>query len=142
MSQSPFPGPIAPFNNPPISPENYKPMRFVISALTLGPSTTVTTSEDHDFVVGQQVRFLVPLPYRTYQLNEMEGYVIEIPTSSQVIVNIDSSSFNDFVSSPSHAPTLPEIIPIGDINTPAANASGRSSTTTFIPGSFINISPQ
>lgn len=135
-------GPIAPERNPPIEPENFKPSRFEISDIDLGVNTTVTTDEDHNYVIGQLVRFLIPPTFGTRQLNEITGYVTSIPASTQVVVNIDSRDFNSFIANPSFGPTPPQILAIGDINTPSPNASGRSSVTTFIPGSFRNISPQ
>lgn len=141
MSQSPFPGPIAPFNNPPINPQYYEPSRFQVTSITLGTSTTVTTSVNHNYVIGQQVRILIPLPYGTYQLNEEDGYVTSIPATNQVVVDINSSGFNPFNPTPTYSGNKPEIMAIGDINSPLLNTS-RTDNSTFIQGSFINISPE
>lgn len=135
------PGPIAPENNPPIQPQFYKPKRFVISAISTGLVTTVTTVTDMDYVIGQLVRLLIPQTYGARQLNETQGYVIGIPALNQVVLNITSQVCDPFISSPVYGPTPPQIVAIGDINTGQINANGRI-TTTDIPGSFINISPQ
>ena len=135
-------GPIAPERNPPIEPQYYKPSRFVISEISLGSSTLVTTSVDHNYVIGQLVRFLIPSTFGTRQLNELDGYVTSIPELDQVIVNINSVNFDTFIADPSFGPTPPQILAIGDTNTPLNNAFGRSPTTITIPGAFINISPQ
>lgn len=135
-------GPIAPENNPPINPQYYQPRSFDISNIALGVSTTVTTSVNHDYVIGQLIRLLIPSTYGSFQLNQQQGYVISIPAPNQVVVNIDSShNINAFIANPSYGPTLPQILALGDINTGVINAQGRSSTGTFIPGSFIDISP-
>jgi hypothetical protein len=136
-----FIGPIAPERNPPINPQYFVPRAFFISALTLGPTTTVTTSVNHNYVIGQEVRLLIPETFGSYQLNEQHGLVVLIPAPNQVVVTIDSRLANTFVPTPAYGPTLPQIIAIGDQNSGPINASGRSPTGTFIPGSFINISP-
>ncbi len=133
-------GPIAPESNPPIEPQYYQPSVFTISALTLGQSTTVTTAIDHNYVVGQIVRLLIPQPYGSYQLNESEGTVTSIPAANQVVTNINSLNVNTFIPTISTDLTLPQIIPIGDYNSGQIN-TGRTNNLTYIPGSFINISP-
>ena len=135
-----FPGPTPPENNPPINPQYYQPSVFSISALTLGPTTLITTSIDNNYVVGQLVRLIIPNKYGTFQLNESQGYVLSIPQADQVIVGIDSSNANTFIPSPSGITTKPQIMAIGDINTGQTN-TGRTGNITYIPGSFINISP-
>lgn len=140
-------GPQAPENNPPIQPQFFQPSRFVISAIVLGTSTTVTTIQsdfgvDNDFVIGQHVRFLIPNFYGTVQLNEQTGVVTAIPGFNQVTVDIDTSrNYNAFIPSPAYGPTKPQLIPIGDINSGTINANGRILNGTTIPGAFRNISP-
>ena len=136
------PGPTAPENNPPIKPQYYKPKKFVISSITTGFVTSVTTVLPMDYVIGQLVRLLIPQTYGARQLNERQGYVIGIPAPNQVLINIDSQICDPFISSPAYGPTPPQICAIGDVNTGQINANGRTSTGTNIPGSFINISPQ
>lgn len=139
--QGPYPGPIAPENNPVIMPQYYNPSRFVISGITLGSTTTITTSVPHNYVIGQLVRVNVPHAYGSYQLNEMLGYVTSIPSSDQVVTTINSILSNPFIPSPAYGPTLPEILAVGDINFGTISSQGRSNVGTAIPGSFINVSP-
>lgn len=141
MSQSPFPGPIAPENNPPINPQFYQPSKFIISALVEGVTTAVTTLVDHDYVIGQQVRLLIPESYGAIGLSGQQGYVISIPSPNQVVVDINSTNLNAFNPAPAFGPTPPQIIAIGDIQSGAINSQGRINNGTFIPGSFIDVSP-
>lgn len=134
------PGPIPPENNPPINPQYYQPRVFYISAITTGPTTTITTSTDHDYVIGQLVRLLIPELYGSRQLNEQQAYVISIPSSNQVTLDLYSVGVTAFVASPAFGPTRPQIVAIGDVNTGQINF-GRTNNLTYIPGSFINISP-
>jgi hypothetical protein len=131
--------PIPAYSNLPIDADFYQPSRFVISNITRGQTTTVTTTQDTNYVIGQLIRFIIPPSYGIRQLNEQEGYVIAIPSSNQVTVNIDSTQMDAFINS--SATTKAQILAIGDINSGPVN-TGRTNNTTFISGSFINISPQ
>jgi hypothetical protein len=137
----PFPGPIPPESNPPINPQYYMPSRFNISNISIGLSTVVTTSVNHNYVIGQEVRLLVPVFYGTFQISEQTGLVIAIPAADQVTVNINSVGYSAFIASPVYGPTPPQIISIGDVNSGPINSKGISLQGTAIPGSFVNISP-
>lgn len=139
--------PIPAYQNLPIEPQFYQPNQFVISAISLGITTTVTATADMNYVIGQLVRLIIPPPYGSYQLNNMSGYVLSLPSSTQVEISIDSSQNVDAYIAyvqptiPTSAQTVAQIIAIGDVNQGAINATGRVNNGTFIPGSFINISP-
>ena len=141
MTGYPFVGPQAPESNPPINPQWYQPSQFNISAISLGLQTTITTSVDHNYVVGQTVRILVPPNYGTTQLNELQGYVTSIPASNQIVIDINSTKMNQFISSPTYGPTPPQVVAIGDINSGQINSLGRINNITYVPGSFIDVSP-
>jgi len=141
MSQSPFPGPIAPENNPPINPQYYQPGLFFVSNISNGFTTLITTTAPHNYVLGQQVRLLIPVYYGSQQLNQQVSYVIGIPENDQVVIPINSTNYNAFIPNPPFGPTPPQIIAIGDINTGSINTNGRLKTQTYVSGSFINISP-
>lgn len=136
---SPFPGPVPPFNNVPIEPENYKPRRFQISAIALGQTTTVTTTVDLDYVIGQLVRLLIPYGYGCVPLDQQEGIVISIPANNQVELAITSLNMTPFFDNPVFSQKA-QIVAVGDYNSGAINTQGRVNNTTYIPGSFINIS--
>lgn len=131
--------PIPAYSNLPIEAQYYQPSRFVISGVTLGATTIVTTSVANNYVVGQQVRLLIPQPYGCWQLNESFGYVLSIISSTQVEVGINSTNSNAFVAAGTS--NQPQIIAIGDINSGIISSTGLKIPTTNIPGSFINISP-
>lgn len=145
MSQY-FNPPHAAYQNPPIKPQYFLPNSFVITGITLGAITTVTTAltfygASNNYVIGQLVRLLIPVFYGSTQLNNQLGYVIGLPGGNQIVLNINSTGFTPFISSPAYGPTLPQVIAVGDVNTGVIN-TGRSGNGTFIPGSFLNISPQ
>lgn len=137
--------PIPPYSNVAIESQNYQPSQFIITAITLGSTTTVTTSIDQNYVIGQLVRLLIPSKFGSRGLNEQTGFVIEIPASDQVTININSNGVDAFIASPTFLPfesqTPPQIVAIGDINSGIISSTGRNIPSTNIPGSFINISP-
>lgn len=133
--------PIPLYQNLPIEPQFYQPRQFVISNLTLGLTTIITTTIDHDYVIGQEIRLLIPPSYGSYQLNEALGYVLSIPTSNQVQTSINSLRNVDAFIASSSIIQQAQIVAIGDINSGQTNSSGRINNLTYIPGSFINISP-
>jgi len=132
---------IAPERNPPINPQYYQPRSYVISDLTRGVNTTVTTDVNHDYVIGQLVRLLIPNVYGTYQISGQTGYVIQIPAADEVVVNINSLNSDPFVTMPFYGPTPPQILAIGDVNSGYISSTGQNIPFVGIPGSFINISP-
>lgn len=140
MSNFPTSGPVPPESNPPIEPKNFVPSRFLIESITLGVTTLVTTSVDHDYVVGQEVRLLIPPQCQSRELNERLGFVISIPSSDQVRLNINSSMSNSFTQGSLTAEVVPQIIAVGDVNSGILSTTGSNIELTNIPGSFRNIS--
>lgn len=134
--------PIPAYQNVPPEPEFYQPSRFVIEDIDLGQETTVTTTEDHNYVIAQECRLIIPSAFGSYQLNEVKGNVLSIPSSNQVVLSIDSSRNVDaYIASSVTYPCVAQIIAIGDYNSGQQNTNGRINQLTYIPGSFINISP-
>lgn len=132
--------PVPLFANLPIRSDYYIPQRFVIENVTLGTTTLVETTEDHDYVIGQECRLNIPPTFGCRQLNQVTGLVISIPDTDEVVLNIDSSrNVDPYIASSANTPA--QIVGIGDINLGAINSEGRRNNGTFIPGSFINISP-
>lgn len=134
---------IAPERNPPINPQYYKPKRFVIEDIVLGVNTLITFTEPHDYVIGQLVRVLIPQVYGCQQLSNQQAYVIAIPTPTQIIIDFNTLMGNQFLAVPPLSRTLPQVVPIGDVNTGYISINGPNVTQDQlgIPGSFKNISP-
>jgi hypothetical protein len=133
-----YPTPL--YQNLPIEPQFYEPSRFNIIAISLGFSTTVTTSVNHNYFIGQEVRLLIPPSFGCRGLNQQTGIVISIPNPDQVVLNINSQLLNPFILASSNIQTA-QITAIGDMNSGAINSSGVINQIINIPGSFINISP-
>lgn len=122
--------PVPAYANVPIQPQFYSPSRFNISAITRGQTTIITTDQDHNYVVGQQVRLIVPPIFGSYQLNETNGYVLSIPSSTQVEVSIDSVASNAFIPSP-YTATITNITQAGSAVVTASNSFLRGNSILF-----------
>ena len=131
-------GPTPPYANVPIAPQNYNPSQFFISNVTLGQSTTVTTTVNHNYVIAQLIRLIIPNGYGCTDLNERTGYVISIPAANQFVLNINSQGINPFLNL--GLTQKPQCVPVGDVNQGVTNANGRTNAGTSIPGSFVNVS--
>jgi len=124
--------PIPAYQNLPIEPQFYQPSRFVIEDIGLGSTTTVTTETDHNYVIGQLVRLLVPDVFGTIQLNGREGYVISVPSDTQVVIDINSNSYNTFKA-------LINPSTITDISSEGTSVT-ITTANTFVVGSLVTIS--
>ena len=133
--------PIPLYQNFPIEAQFFQPSRFVISNVTLGSTTIITTVLDMNFVIGQEIRLLIPAQFGCVQLNYKTGYVLSLPASNQVEVSINSNvNVNQYIAGTSTT-NSPQIIAIGDINQGSINSNGPRNTDSGIPGAFENISP-
>jgi hypothetical protein len=151
-------------------PALYAPGIAVISALTLGATTAVTTTAPHNFLVGQEIGFRIPTAWGPTQLNELPnitipgqpvyGYVTAVGSSTTATVNINSTGFTAFNTNQAVASvrglTFPQIVAAGDnnfgsgqfgYNSPTVfNGTGTTAVSTIngpaIAGAYINASYQ
>lgn len=137
-----FNPPTAYLANVPVNITYYTPQEYEISNITFGTTTTITTTEDVDYVAGQEIRLHIPQFYGTRELNQQLAYVISLPASNQVEININTNiGYTPFIISPTFAPTPPMICPIGTIRNGQINVISRTNVAINVPGSFRNISP-
>jgi hypothetical protein len=83
-----------------------------IESITNDFPMVVTTTEDHGYVAGMMVTFLIPTQFGMVQLNGLNVQVISL-TSDTLTINLDSTGFTAF-SYPSPLPnafTPPSVIP-------------------------------
>jgi hypothetical protein len=119
-------------------PMLYEPGVAFISAITTGTTTTVTTTDPHDFVVGQEIGFRIPAAYGTTQLNELPNntipgspvyyYVTAINSNTQFVCNANSTGFTAFATNQTVAQmvgqSLPQVVAVGDVNSGGVAYSG------------------
>lgn len=112
-------------------PSLYFPGDIVVSGVTTGTTTTISTASQHNFVVGQEVGFRIPSVWGPSQLNELPnttipgspiyGFVVSVTNAQTFVVNIDSTGFTAFNANQTFASavglTFPQVIAVGDVNT-------------------------
>lgn len=132
-------------------PYIYFPGTTFISAITLGTTTTIDTTDAHNFVVGQEVAFRIPSAWGTTQLNSLPNvlipgspiyaYVIAVTDYNTVVVNFDSSAYTAFNSNQTVASvpglSYPQIVAVGDVNTGGVQVSANSKL--YPPPYFVPI---
>lgn len=121
-----------------LNPFLYAPGTAFIEAISLGSTTTVTTTAPHNFVVGQEVGFRIPSAWGTTQLNTLPNniipgsplyyYVTSVISSTQFVCNAVSSSFTAFNTNQTVASvpglSFPQVFAAGDVNTGGVQYSG------------------
>lgn len=107
----------------------------------------MTTFLDMNYVVGQEIRLLIPPTFGCRQLNGLTGIILSI-LANQVTVSIDSSQNVDEYIASSDLVQSAQIVAIGDVNNGQISSTGEvilpngGNTNTQVPGAFINISPE
>ena len=121
-------------------PYLYFPGTSFIGSITLGNTTTISTTDAHNFRVGQEVAFRVPNAWGTTQLNSLPntlvpgspvyGYVISVTDYHTVVVNINSSAYTAFTVNQTVASvpglSYAQIVAVGDVNTGGESISAGS----------------
>lgn len=133
-------------------PDLYVPYGTLVTAVSAGATTTVTTSLNHGFVVGQEVFFVFPQVTSSvwgmqqldsqYVLNTtgvpQQAYVTAV-TSNSITVNVNSTGFTAFAYPTSAQAaaglTFPQVLAIGDSNSGKQGVPPVAPPIT-IPGAF------
>ena len=123
-----------------VNPFLYSPRNLIIMGITLGRSTTIVTTVQHNLYVGQEVAFRIPPQWGTVELNSsrnayapnasISAVVSSVVDDSTVIVNIDSTSYTPFHTNipVANIPglTFPQMLAVGNVSmggTPISRAS-------------------
>jgi len=120
-------------------PDLYLPGDSIISAITLGATTSISTTAQHQLHVGQEVGFRIPSVWGTSELNELPnviipgspiyGYVVSVTDLQNVVVNINSASYTAFNSNLAFASSgrsFAQMVPVGDVNSGGVRISSGS----------------
>lgn len=122
----------------------YTPALHELEDVSQSNPALVTTTDDHDYVVNQQVQFFIPPQWGMRQLNQLKGYVLTIPNPDEFTVTIDTSQFDAFIT-----PTPPSfvvidtaaVVGIGDANYGQSSPGGVVPLPQTIPGAYQNHRP-
>ena len=71
----------------------YFPLPRTITVVTRAIVPTVTFSVAHGWVIGQILSFRVGTDFGMFQLDEQQGQVLTIPTTSTITIDIDTSTW-------------------------------------------------
>lgn len=118
----------------------YVPQVSVITAISTGTTTSITTADYHNFTVGQEVAFRIPANWGTTQLNSLPnnlipgqpvyGYVISVTDNWTFVVNINSTGYTAFTTAVAVASvpglSFPQVLAVGDVNTGGVQISSGS----------------
>lgn len=74
-----------------------------IASISNSNPMIVTTVNNHGYVAGMNVSFLIPVQYGMFQLNTLNAQVLAV-TDNTLTVNVDSTNFSTF-SYPSPLPS-------------------------------------
>jgi hypothetical protein len=121
-------------------PNLYFPGVNIVSFITTGTTTTIKTTTQHNFVVGQEVAFRIPSVWGTTQLNSLPnslipgspiyGYVVTVTDSLTFVVNINSTGYTAFNPNQTFASypgeKFPQVLAVGDVNTGGVTISSGS----------------
>lgn len=134
--------------------------------------TWISTTNNHNYVVGQEVGFRIPSAYGTTQLNELPNntipgspvyyYVTQVLSNTSFAIALNSTGFTTFNTNETVAQmvgqSLPQVVAVGDVNSGGTPYSGGAlypspSFPTFsggvptingpaISGAFVNNTSQ
>lgn len=102
----------------------FQPAMRVISSIIQGKTTTFTTTFAHQYKSGLIVRIVIPDNWGMQEMNMLYGPIVVLdPTTFTMAIN--SSSFDPLVapSSPLASHSLPQVVPIGEINSSLSQAT-------------------
>jgi hypothetical protein len=114
-------------------------------------TTYVSTTNNHNLVVGQEIAFRIPAAYGPTQFNSLPNttipgspiyaYVTAILSNTQFVCNVNSSGYTAFNTNETVAQmvgqSLPQVIAVGDVNTGGTPYSGGA---LYPPPSFPTFS--
>ncbi len=90
----------------------------VIAGITNAFPSTVTTTINHQYIVGTIVRLDISLTGGMRQANQKTGTILTVPTPTTFTIDIDTTKFDAF-SVPSQFPpgyNDSQVVPVGEIS--------------------------
>ena len=127
---------VVPFN------PYYYPSTRVITGISQAAQAVVTLSVNHNYVVGQKIRFKVSAAFGMSQINGIEATIVAVgavgvngTTTNTITVDVDTTGFTAFAfpitTDPGFTPAM--VVPLGD-----NMAQSLSSGTNYLADSVYN----
>jgi len=90
----------------------------VIASITNALQPTVTTTLNHQYIVGTIVRFDIPLLFGMQQLNQQIGTILSVPTPTTFTIGIPTNNMDPFVLPTTFPPAYQDaqVVPVGESN--------------------------
>lgn len=101
----------------------FQPAMRVITNITNSFPATVTTSLNHQYIVGTIVRLNVQPEFGMVQANQKVGTILTVPTPTTFTVSIDTTYFDVFVT-----PNIPAPPPQIAYQSPFVTAIGEDNS--------------
>lgn len=116
----------------------FYPSKRVIANITAAASAVVTTLVDHNYLVGQTVKLMVPATCGMTEINGLVGTITAV-TASTFTVNINSTAFTAFnYPLPAIVPFTPaEVIPYGDASILGATTLTGATVNAYTMGLML-----
>lgn len=102
-----------------IASPTYQPAMRLVTAVTNASTAVVTTSFDHDYLVGLIVRVYVPSEWKMFQIDRLVGTIIAVPTDDTFTIDIDTTNFDTFVvpaPEPWYINNYAMVVPVGSLS--------------------------
>lgn len=125
----------------------YPRSRF-ITGISQATQAVIALSVTHKFIVGEQVRIILPKEYGMIEMNNQLVTIVAIGTAlngvtNTITVNIDSSAFTTFAYPTSaiaaQGVNFPQVLPVGEAATqPYANLLDDATTNVSFNGVLID----
>jgi hypothetical protein len=104
------------------------PSMFLITAMTqsypLSLNFMVPSTGSNSYIPGQLVRLTVPRPWGMYQANGLTAKILGI-NSTTMLLDLDSTNFDQFVDGSSSSVTPASLAPAGSRNLEFNNQTGQ-----------------
>jgi hypothetical protein len=92
----------------------FQPANRQVTAITNADAALVTTSFDHNYIVGTIVRFFIPNGYGMDQLHLQQGAILTVPTTDTFTVDIDTRDYTPFAV-PASPTQYAQVTAIGEV---------------------------
>lgn len=86
-----------------ITPSVWVPPFCWVTAITNAFQSTITTSFDHNYVVGQIVLLSVPKAFGMKEADRQQATILAVPATNQMTVSLNTSTFTPFAFPPASA---------------------------------------
>lgn len=95
-----------------MSQGTFYPSYSIITGITLGQTTVISFSEEHDFTDGEVVSLRVSKPFGTVELNNQQA-TISSTTDTTITLPIVSATYTPFVNAGLYVPSFAMVVPAG-----------------------------